>query len=336
MAASSIVSVSNLSKTFNHSVKAVDGVSFEIPEGEVFGFLGPNGAGKSTTINMLTTVLKPTSGSAEVCGHDVVREASAVRRSIGVVPQEYTADEDLSGYENIMLCADFYGIPRDISKPRVADLLELVGLQDAAKRKVETYSGGMRRRLELASGLVSRPRLLFLDEPTLGLDVQTRVAIWEEIKKLKEEYQMTLFMTTHYLEEADSACDQIAIIDHGRILKIGSPSELKSSLGGDVIQLGVKEADADLSPMISSMKYVKSVNKYDSSYRVKAEFGEEVAPAIIEMLRSKGYHVTRISLAKPSMDEVYLEYTGRSIREEQADETHMFAMRRTMRQARAR
>lgn len=333
--AKTIVSVRNLSKIFNRTVKAVDHVSFEIPEGEVFGFLGPNGAGKSTMIHMLTTVLKPTSGTATICGYDIAKDAGAVRRVIGVVPQEYTADEDLTGYENIMLCADFYGIPRDVSKPRAEELLGLVGLQDAARRKVETYSGGMRRRLELACGLVSRPRLLFLDEPTLGLDVQTRIAIWEYIKKLKVDYQMTLFMTTHYLEEADSICDRIAIIDHGRILKVGSPSELKASLGGDIIQIGVEEKENDLSQLISQVNHVKNVSKFDSSYRVKAEFGEEAAPAIIEMLRTKGYHVTRLSLAKPSMDEVYLEYTGRSLREEQADEEHMFALRRTMRRARA-
>jgi ABC-2 type transport system ATP-binding protein len=334
MPRSNVVTVSRLSKFFNHTVKAVDDISFTIPEGEVFGFLGPNGAGKTTTINMLTTVLKPTSGTAEVCGYDIVKNSTEVRRAIGVVPQEYTADEDLTGYENITLCGDFYGIPRDVSKPRAEELMNLVGLQEAARRKVETYSGGMRRRLELACGLVSRPRLLFLDEPTLGLDVQTRVAIWEYIKKLKEEYQMTLFMTTHYLEEADSACDMIAIIDRGRILKMGSPSELKASLGGDVIELGVKETQPDLSSLISDIKYVKAVEKHDSTYRVKAESGEEVAVAIIELLRNNGYHVTRISLAKPSMDEVYLEYTGRSIREEKADEEHIFAMRRAMRRAR--
>jgi ABC-2 type transport system ATP-binding protein len=332
---SNIVSVKNLSKTFNGTVKAVNDISFDIPEGEVFGFLGPNGAGKTTTIHMLTTVLKPTSGTAEVCGYDIVKNAGAVRRAIGVVPQEYTADEDLTGYENIVLCADFYGLPRSISKPRTEELLGLVELKDAARRKVETYSGGMRRRLELASGLISRPRLLFLDEPTLGLDVQTRVAIWNYLKKLKEEYRMTLFMTTHYLEEADFICDRIAIIDHGQILKVGSPSELKASLGGDVIQIEVKETEPDLSSIISQVNHVKTVSKSDSLYRVKAELGEEAAPAIIEKLRINGYHVTRLSLAKPSMDEVYLEYIGRSLREEQPDTDHMFALRRTMRRARA-
>jgi ABC-2 type transport system ATP-binding protein len=332
---SNIISVRNLSKTFNGTVKAVDEISLEIHEGEVFGFLGPNGAGKSTTIHMLTTVLRPTSGTAEVCGYDVVKESGAVRRTIGVVPQEYTADEDLTGYENVMLCADFYGLPRSISKPRIEELLDLVELKDAARRKVETYSGGMRRRLELACGLISRPKLLFLDEPTLGLDVQTRVAIWNYLRKLKEEYRMTLFMTTHYLEEADSICDRIAIIDHGRILKVGSPAELKAGLGGDVIQIEVKETEPDLTSIISQVAYVKTVSRTGSSYRVKAELGDEAAPAIIEKLRTSGYHVTRLSLAKPSMDEVYLEYTGRSLREEQPDADHMFAFRRTMRTARA-
>ena len=315
-------------------MKAVDNISFSLPGGETFGFLGPNGAGKSTTIHMLTTVMKPTSGSAEICGYDIAKNPGAVRRSIGVVPQEYTADEDLTGYENIMLCADFYGIPRKISRQRTQELLSLVELHDAAKRKVETYSGGMRRRLELASGLVSRPKLLFLDEPTLGLDVQTRVAIWNYIRKLKAEYHMTIFMTTHYLEEADASCDKIAIIDHGQILTIGTPSELKAGLGGDVIQIGVKETESDLSSLISRIGYVKSVSRYGASYRVKTASGEEAAPAIMDLLRNRGYHVSRISLTKPSIDEVYLEYTGRSIREEGPGDDQATMLMRAMRRAR--
>jgi len=331
---STIVAVKSLRKEFDGTVTAVDGISFDVAEGEVFGFLGPNGAGKSTTIHMLTTVMRPTSGTAEVCGYDIVKDASAVRRVIGVVPQEFTADEDLTGNENVMMCADFYGLPRNVSKARAKELLTLVELEEAAKRKVRTYSGGMRRRLELACGLISRPTLLFLDEPTLGLDVQTRRAIWDYIKKLKADYQMTLFLTTHYLEEADSICDRIAIIDRGRILRVGAPAELKASLGGDIIQLEVQETETNLSSLLSQLKHVKNVDRFGSSYRVKAEFGEEVAPQIIEALRNGGYHVTRISLAKPSMDEVYLEYTGRSVREEEADEVHMSALRRTMRRAR--
>lgn len=329
-----LVSVEGLTKSFNASVKAVDSVSFQIYEGEIFGFLGPNGAGKSTTINMLTTILTPTSGTATICGFDIVKDAMEVRRSVGVVPQEYTADEDLSGSENVLLCADLYGIPRSVSKPRANELLSLVELDSAAKRKVDTYSGGMRRRLELACGLISRPRLLFLDEPTLGLDVQTRTAVWNYIKKLKAEYNMTLFMTTHYLEEADAMCDRIAIIDQGKILKMGTPKELKDSLGGDVIEIAVKEDSEDLSSILSNVRLVKEVRKEDHTYRIMAELGEEAAPEIIEAVREKGLHISRISVTKPTLDEVYLAITGRRIRDEQANWEDTMSTRMTMSRAR--
>jgi len=198
MSQTAIVKVEGLSKSFGQ-LKAVDGVSFEVHEGEIFGFLGPNGAGKTTTINMLTTLLSSSGGSATIDGLDIHKHATEVRRTVGVVPQEYTADEDLTGLQNILLCADLYGIPRSNSKPHAMELLKLVELKDAADRKVSTYSGGMRRRLELACGLINYPKLLFLDEPTLGLDVQTRTAVWNYIRMLKEEYRMTLFLTTHYL-----------------------------------------------------------------------------------------------------------------------------------------
>ncbi len=330
-----IVKVEGLTKDFGGKLKAVNEVSFEVKEREIFGFLGPNGAGKTTTIKMLTTLLRPTSGSAEVCGFNITTQPNDVRASIGIVPQEYTADEDLTGEQNIVFCADLYGIPRSVSKERTMELLTLVGLQEAAARKVQTYSGGMRRRLEIACGLINHPRLLFLDEPTLGLDVQTRTAVWEYIKKLKQDYGMTLFMTTHYLEEADGVCDRIAIIDHGRLVKIGTPAELKASLGGDIIELGIREDREDLSPIIMQSKSVKDVKKADSTYRIKAELGEEAAPDIIDSLRTKGYHVTRISVTKPSMDQVYLEYTGRSLRDVEADRAEMFAQRATLRRARS-
>jgi ABC-2 type transport system ATP-binding protein len=331
---SPIIKVENLSKIYG-SLKAVDNIGFEVYEGEIFGFLGPNGAGKTTTINMLTTLIKPTSGKAEVCGYDVFKHANEVRRSVGVVPQEYTADEDMTGINNILLCADLYGMPRSDSKLHAQELLELVELQDAAKRKVSTYSGGMRRRLELACGLINYPKLLFLDEPTLGLDVQTRTAVWKYIKTLKEDYHMTLFMTTHYLEEADSICDRIAIIDHGHIIKIGSPEALKESIGGDVIVVSVKESDVDISSDIAQIKLVKSVKKNDGTYRIKAELGEEASPQIMDLIRSKGLQVTKVSLTKPTLDEVYLEFTGRSMREEEVDKLQMFRQRATMRRARS-
>jgi len=329
-----IVDVQKLSKIFG-TLKAVDNISFEIKEGEIFGLLGPNGAGKTTTINMLTTLLKPTSGNAKVCGYDILKQANEVRRNVGVVPQEYTADEDMTGKNNILLCADLYGIPRSDSKPHSEELLKLVELQDAANKKVSTYSGGMRRRLELACGLINYPKLLFLDEPTLGLDVQTRTAVWKYIKTLKEEYHMTLLMTTHYLEEADSLCDRIAIIDHGHLIKTGSPDELKESIGGDVIVVVVREFEPDISSDIAQIKLVKDVKKNDNTYRIKTELGEEASPQITDLIRSKGLHVTKVSLTKPTLDEAYLEFTGRSLREEEVDKLQMFRQRVTMRRARS-
>jgi ABC-2 type transport system ATP-binding protein len=333
MSQQAIVKVEGLSKTFGN-LKAVDGVSFEVMEGEIFGFLGPNGAGKTTTISMLTTLLRATSGTAVVNGLDIHKQATEVRRTVGVVPQEYTADEDLTGLQNIILCADLYGIPRSDSKPHAQELLKMVELEDAENRKVSTYSGGMRRRLELANGLINYPKLLFLDEPTLGLDVQTRSAVWKYIRMLKEEYRMTLFLTTHYLEEADSLCDRIAIIDHGHIIRIGTPSELKASIGGDVILVGVSETGPDISDDIRKIPLVKDVQKLDHEYRIKSEVGEESSIQIIDLVRSKGLHVTKISLTKPTLDEAYLEFTGHGLREEEANKMDAFKQRVTMMRAR--
>jgi ABC-2 type transport system ATP-binding protein len=328
-----VIKAEGLTKVFNKHLTAVDHVDFSVRQGEIFGFLGPNGAGKTTTINMLITILKPTEGKASVLGFDIAKQNDSVRNVIGVVPQEYTADEDLTGVENILLCADMYGIPRHISKERAEDLLKLVELTDFKDKKVQTFSGGMRRRLELACGLINRPKALFLDEPTLGLDVQTRTATWNYIRKLKKEYGMTLFMTTHYLEEADALCDRVAIIDHGKIVVVGSPEELKHSLGGDVITIAIRE-DAEVSEMIEKVENVKDVRKENGSYRIKAEFGEITAPFIIEALREKGYTVTKLSLTEPTLNEVYLEYTGRSMRDAEESREAFAAQRMTMRRAR--
>jgi ABC-2 type transport system ATP-binding protein len=283
---------------------------------------------------MLTTLLRASGGTAIVNGLDIHKHPNEVRRVVGVVPQEYTADEDLTGLQNILLCADLYGIPRSNSKPHAMELLRLVELEDAADRKVSTYSGGMRRRLELACGLINYPKLLFLDEPTLGLDVQTRTAVWKYIKMLKEEYRMTLFLTTHYLEEADSLCDRIAIIDHGHIVRIGSPTELKASIGGDVIVVGVAESAPDISLDIGKIPLVKEVKKSDHEYRIKSEVGEETSIQVIDLIRSKGLHVTKISLTKPTLDEAYLEFTGSTIREEESNKQDAFKHRVTMMRAR--
>jgi ABC-2 type transport system ATP-binding protein len=329
-----IIKAEGLTKIFNHNLVAVDHVNFDVKAGEIYGFLGPNGAGKTTTINMLITVLKPTGGRASVLGFDIAKQGNSVRNVIGVVPQEYTADEDLTGLENILLCSDMYGIPRRVAKERAEDLLKLVELTDFKDKRVQTFSGGMRRRLELACGLINRPKLLFLDEPTLGLDVQTRTATWNYIRTLKKEYGMTLFMTTHYLEEADSLCDRVAIIDHGKIIVVGKPEDLKHSLGGDIITIGIKE-NADVSELIGKIENVKEVKKENDSYRIKAEYGEITAPFIIEALRKKGYTVSKLSLTEPTLNEVYLEYTGRSLRDAEESPEAFRAQRMTMRRARA-
>src|ERR1700690_2065061 len=253
MSENDAITVEGLTKVYNKTLIAVDHINFSVKHGEIFGFLGPNGAGKTTTIKMLITITRPTEGKATILGGDITKQSMDVRGAIGVVPQEYTADEDLTGIENILLCADLYGIPRSVSKKRAADLLNLVELTAFKDKRVQTFSGGMRRRLELACGLINRPKVLFLDEPTLGLDVQTRAATWNYVKMLKKQFGMTLFLTTHYLEEADALCDRIAIIDHGKIVVIGSPTELKDGLGGDIITLSIQK-DEDITGLISKIE----------------------------------------------------------------------------------
>ncbi|MFP3233162.1 MAG: ATP-binding cassette domain-containing protein [Sulfolobaceae archaeon] len=326
------IKVINLTKVFGKLI-AVDHINFEVREGEIFGFLGPNGAGKSTTIKMLTTVLKPTEGTAIVNGYDIIKDPARVRNSIGVVPQEFTADEDLTGWENMMMMAGLYGIRKDVARERAKELLDMVELSQAMNRKVQTYSGGMRRRLEIAMSLISRPKILFLDEPTVGLDAQTRSAIWNYIMKLKREYGMTIFVTTHYLEEADLYADRIAIIDHGKILAIGSPKELKESIGGDVVML-TTTSDEEAMKLLQNLDGVLDVKKVDGMLRLKVKDGEEMAPQILERLIKNGVKVSRMSITEPTIDEVYMEYTGRKMRDEESDSREAFAMRRTLRRAR--
>ncbi len=335
MSDSEVIKVEGLTKVYNKTLTAVDHINFSVKRGEIFGFLGPNGAGKTTTISMLITVTKPTAGKASILGGDIARQSMAVRGAIGVVPQEYTADEDLTGIENILLCADLYGIPRDVSKKRAAELLKLVELTAFQSKRVQTYSGGMRRRLELACGLINRPKVLFLDEPTLGLDVQTRAATWNYVKMLKKEFGMTLFLTTHYLEEADALCDRIAIIDHGKIIVTGTPSDLKDSLGGDIITLSIQKEDEDITGLISKVEHVKEVKKEKGSYTIKSSNGELTAPLIIEALRKNGHVVTKLSLTKPTLNEVYLQYTGRSMRDAEESSGGAVQQRIAMRRARA-
>ncbi len=330
-----VIKVEGLTKVYNNTLTAVDHINFSVNRGEIFGFLGPNGAGKTTTISMLITVTKPTAGKASILGGDIANQSMAVRGAIGVVPQEYTADEDLTGNENILLCADLYGIPRDVSKKRAVELLKLVELTAFKDKRVQTYSGGMRRRLELACGLINRPQVLFLDEPTLGLDVQTRAATWNYVKMLKKEFGMTLFLTTHYLEEADALCDRIAIIDHGKIIVTGTPTELKDSLGGDIITLSIQKEDEDITGLISKVEHVKEVKKENGGYTIKSSNGELTAPLIIEALRKSGHVVTKLSLTKPTLNEVYLQYTGRSMRDAEESREGVAQQRIAMRRARS-
>ncbi len=307
----------DLVKTFNETVRAVRGVSFAVRPGEVYGFLGPNGAGKTTTVSMLTAGLALTSGEATVDGLDVRRSAAAVKRRIGVVFQESTADGDLTGRENLELAAALYSVPRAEVRARVDALLERMQIGDAADRLAKTYSGGMRRRLELAAGIVHAPKVLFLDEPTLGLDPQGRAGFWKYVLELRREHQMTVFVTTHYLEEADGMCDRIAIIDHGSIVATGTPSELKDRLGGDIVTVRPSTPQPGLAGVLEKVPGVASVAAQDGALRLKCAQGEALVPAIVSACDRAGVGLQGISLKRPSLDEVFLEFTGREFREDE-------------------
>ncbi len=314
---SDIVVTENLQKIFPGNVRAVDGISFTVHEGEVFGFLGPNGAGKSTTLSMLTTQLRPSGGRATVDGHDVVAEPEAVRRGIGIVFQESTADDELTGRENLELTAALYGVPRAEARIRMEDLLARMHLTEAADRPAKTYSGGMRRRLELAASLLHRPKILFLDEPTLGLDPQGRAGIWDYVRQIRNETHVTVFMTTHYLDEADQLCDRIAIIDNGHLVAVGSPTELKDRIGGDVLTVRPKATEPDLSLALGAIPGVFQVQRQDGGYRIKCRNGEAVVPTAVKSCFDAGVGVESVAVKKPSLDEVFLDLTGRAYREEE-------------------
>ncbi len=328
-----IIETHDLTKKFGDLV-AVDHVSLSVEEEEIFGFLGPNGAGKTTTINMLTTLLRSNEGSAQVAGFDVVKDANEVRSTIGLVPQELTVDEDLTGMENMLLQARLYHVPMSKAKLRITEVLGLLGLANAAKRKVETYSGGMRKRLELAAGLIHYPKVLFLDEPTLGLDVQTRVAMWDYIRKLRDEQKITIFLTTHYMEEADALSDRIAIIDHAKIITQGTPYNLKESLGGDIIEITPFEENHDIKELLASLPTVKEVKNKGDVYRLKVMHGEETLPKIMEKICENNIKIRRVSLIEPTLDQVFLEFTGRTIREMESGRDDVWKMRRYLRRMR--
>ena len=306
-----------LSKTYNGTVKAVENVSFTVEAGEAYGFLGPNGAGKTTTVSMLTGGLSPTAGHAVVDGVDVFRDPTTLKKRIGLVFQESTADSDLTGRENLELAAALFNVPRRETRDRIDSLLERMQIGEAADRLAKTYSGGMRRRLELAVGIIHSPSVLFLDEPTLGLDPQGRAGFWRYVQQLRKDHGMTVFVTTHYLEEADDLCDRIVIIDKGHIVATGSPSQLKDRLGGDVVTLRPARSDPSLEGLLRAVPGVGSVAVSDGAFRVKGPRGEELVPALFETCVKAGVGLTSVSLKRPSLDEVFLELTGREYREEE-------------------
>lgn len=315
-----IIQAEGLTKVYHGKVKAVDHISFHVAEGEIFGFLGPNGAGKTTTIKMLNTLASITEGRATVAGHDVAKEPGAVRKSIGVVPQELTADDELSGTENMMLMARLHHVRGSAATAKIGELLRLVDLEDASRRKVKTFSGGMRRRLQLVMGLLHEPKVLFLDEPTLGLDVQTRSKMWNYIKSLNKDRGLTVFMTTHYLDEADSLCERIAIVDHGTIKVSGSPAELKAAHGGDIVTLKLS-GGVDLTEFFSGIEGVSEVAREGDVYRIKLPRAERALPAIVTGAVQKNLEIQEISFSKPTLDQVFLDVVGRSMRDEEASES---------------
>lgn len=332
MGGGEIVRVEGLRKTYKGGVEAVRGIDFSVMRGETFGFLGPNGAGKSTTISMITTLLKPTSGRIEVDGHDGVRDQADVRRAIGLVPQDLTADDQLSGRENMWLHAMLYNIPRDTAEERIDELLDLVGLTDAADRRVDTYSGGMRKRLEIAEGLIHRPRVLFLDEPTLGLDIQTRKVIWEYISELKREHDMTVFITTHYLEEADSLCDRIAIMDRGTITAIGTPSELKAAVGTECLDVSFSDPP-DISEMLS-LDWVSGAVASGNEVHLTTSDRRMAMREVLRAAREMGWDITGISSREPDLNDAFLLFTGTSMRDGVVDSEEGRRARIQMRRAR--
>jgi ABC-2 type transport system ATP-binding protein len=302
------ISVDNLSKSFD-DIEAVRGVSFEVATGEVFGFLGPNGAGKTTTINMLCTLTRPSGGNASVAGFDVVAERDDVRRHIGLVFQDPTLDGYLSAEQNLRLHAELYGVERQLVAPRMRQVLEMVGLWERRKAQVLTFSGGMRRRLEIARGLMHSPRVLFLDEPTIGLDPQTRNSIWGYIRQLQESEAITIFMTTHYMDEAEF-CGRIAIMDHGEIVALDSPKALKELVGSDRIRIETEDDETAIATLRERFALQAQISEGAVTFAVPD--GEEFVPRLFAEL---GVPIRSISLSRPTLDDVFMSYTGSTIRD---------------------
>jgi ABC-2 type transport system ATP-binding protein len=306
------IAVRDLVKSFDE-VRAVRGVNFEVAVGEVFGFLGPNGAGKTTTINMLCTLAKPTSGEARVAGHDVVTDRDNVRRNIGLVFQDPTLDGYLTAAQNLELHAELYGVQSDLVNARMRQVMEMVGLWERKDSPVATFSGGMRRRLEIARGLMHSPRVLFLDEPTIGLDPQTRRSIWSYIRELKEREEITIFMTTHYMDEAEW-CDRIAIMDHGQIVALDSPETLKAQVGKDRVTIQTDDDQAAIAALQERFAIEAGISEGAVTFGVQS--GEEFVP---RLFAESGIAIRSVSVSRPTLDDVFMSYTGTTIRDAEED-----------------
>jgi len=304
---------------------AVDNVSIKIKYGEIFGLLGPNGAGKTTLTHMLSTILLPTSGTAKVVGYDVCKDPDEVRSSIGIVFQEPSLDSNLTGRENLDFHGRMYGMTSEQRKTRIDEVLNIVGLNNRADSLVKTYSGGMKRRLEIARGLMHHPKILFLDEPTLGLDAQTRRVVWEQVEKLNQTEKITIVLTTHYIEEADYLCNRVGIIDLGRIVALDTPQALKDKLEGDVVYLKVADIKKFLR-IFQRSRIVKGAKVTGDSLQLQVGNGSKTIPKIIETVRKNGGQVQEVSLKRPSLEDVFINFTGKTIREEGPDAASRFGL----------
>jgi ABC-2 type transport system ATP-binding protein len=309
------IEVENITKRFGDFI-AVAGLSFSVEHGEIFGLLGPNGAGKSTLIRMLTTLVPPTSGKALVNGFDVTTQANEVRQSIGVIPQATTSDGDLSAWENLTIFAKLYGIPREKRKRTIAQLLEEVDLTQWADKPVKMFSGGMRRRLEIARGLVHEPRIFFLDEPTTGLDPVSRTAVWEMLSRLKRERDLTILVTTHYMDEADKLCDRIAIVDHGKLAALDSPLKLKASIPGkNIVEVSFSGAPGNWLETLKTLPDVAEVKPEENFFRISTNNGPRTTVALLEAARDANATVTSLSVQSTTLDDVFMHYTGHQLRD---------------------
>ncbi|NJP06125.1 MAG: ATP-binding cassette domain-containing protein [Chloroflexaceae bacterium] len=320
---SAIIEVQNLVKTYPDGTEAVRGISFDVAEGEFFGFLGPNGAGKTTTIKIIITLMPYTSGQVLVMGFDRAHQANAIRQVIGYAPQDVGVDDDLTGRENLLMQGELFHMKHTALRQRVDELLDLMDLTNDAERPAGSYSGGMRKRLDLATGLMHRPRILFLDEPTTGLDPQNRANLWVYLERLNQQEHLTIFLTTHYMEEADRLCHRLAIIDHGEIRTIGSPRNLKQDIGGDVISLRFQSNGMPLPEqceqardLLAAAPFALGADLFDEGVNVYAQQGGTVVPELIRLLEDHDLKVAQLSLTSPSLDDVFLKHTGHQIRQE--------------------